>query len=64
MYLKIFKHKGMFDLRFKTVNGNKKKSITQAAYTSRITWKLRLMYSKGKVRQDRCRLYNVTKQEK
>ena len=54
MYLEVSKHEEMFDLCFKTLNGNKK-GMTQAVRVYTLTCKLRLMYLKVKLQQDRCR---------
>ena len=55
MYLEVFKHQEMFDLRLKTPNGNKKKIMTEAFSSYTLTWKLGLMHLKAKPQQDRCR---------
>ena len=58
MYLEVLKHEEMFDLCFKTLNGNKK-GMTQAVRVYTLTCKLRLMYLKVKLQQDRCRWWKL-----
>ena len=57
MYLEIFKHAEMFDLRFKRLGGNKKR-MTQVVSSYTLTCKLGPIYLKAKLQQDGCRLYN------